>query len=107
MTDFTPFRTICPRWQVESSCSSASKNLLRSSVSVGGAYAITGSGLQQVETQQQQDTSGVYVIAGTGMGHNIGMSQWGAYAMAQKGFTAEEIIRFYYTGVTVDYYDPN
>ena len=78
-----------------------------SSVSVGGAYAITGSGLQQVETQQQQDTSGVYVIAGTGMGHNIGMSQWGAYAMAQKGFTAEEIIRFYYTGVTVDYYDPN
>ena len=74
---------------------------------MGGAYAITGSGLQQVETQQQQDTSGVYVIAGTGMGHNIGMSQWGAYAMAQKGFTAEEIIRFYYTGVTVDYYDPN
>ena len=46
-------------------------------------------------------------FSGSGWGHNVGMSQWGAYAMAQKGFTAEEIIRFYYTGVTVDYYDPN
>lgn len=77
------------------------------SINVNGAWAITGSGLAQVEVQQQSDTSGVYVIAGTGMGHNIGMCQWGAHAMAGLGFTAEEIIQFYYTGVTVDYYNPN
>lgn len=77
------------------------------SISANGAWAITGSGLQQVEVQQQSDSSGVYVIAGTGMGHNIGMCQWGAHSMAEKGFTAEEIIQFYYTGVTVDYYNPN
>ena len=26
------------------------------------------------------------------------MSQWGAYAMAQQGYTYEEILLFYYTG---------
>ena len=47
------------------------------------------------------------MIAGTGSGHNIGMSQWGAHAMANQGFTYEEIIKFYFTGVTVDYYSGN
>ena len=29
------------------------------------------------------------------------MSQWGAYAMAQQGFTYEEILKFYYTGISI------
>lgn len=73
-------------------------------------YALTASGLEQVtitEPQQTMVSSGTYVISGTGSGHNIGLSQEGARAMANLGFTYEEIIRFYFTGVTVDYYDPN
>lgn len=73
-------------------------------------YALTASGLEQVtitEPQQTTVSSGTYVISGTGSGHNIGLSQEGARAMANLGFTYEEIIRFYFTGVTVDYYDPN
>ncbi len=36
---------------------------------------------------------------GGGFGHAIGMSQYGAYAMAANGNSADEILSFYYTGV--------
>ena len=43
-----------------------------------------------------------YFVVGGGYGHNCGMSQWGAKAMAQEhGKTYEEIISFYYTGAYV------
>ncbi len=34
-------------------------------------------------------------------GHGIGMCQRGAMAMAEQGATCEEIIKYYYTGVTI------
>ena len=42
-----------------------------------------------------------YVFEGSGNGHQLGMSQWGAYAMAKRGFTYDEIVTFYFPGVTV------
>jgi len=45
---------------------------------------------------------GQVIIRGRGYGHGVGMSQWGAYAMAQEGKTAEEIVLHYFTGVTLD-----
>ncbi len=41
-------------------------------------------------------------MRGRGYGHGVGMSQWGAYAMAKEGKTAEEIVMHYFTGVTID-----
>ena len=42
------------------------------------------------------------MIQGGGYGHNLGMSQWGAYSMAEKhGMTYDQIIKFYFTGATV------
>lgn len=38
-------------------------------------------------------------LNGTGNGHGIGMSQNGAKAMAKAGYTFDEIIKHYYTGV--------
>ena len=32
------------------------------------------------------------------LGHGVGMSQYGALAMAQRGLTAEDILMHYYTG---------
>ena len=37
----------------------------------------------------------------TGYGHGVGMSQYGALAMAQDGHTYEDILKKYYTGVTL------
>jgi len=46
-----------------------------------------------------------YVVSGTGSGHNIGLSQWGAKAMADEGFDFEEILKFYFTDIEIDYLD--
>ena len=45
-----------------------------------------------------------YVVEGAGNGHQMGMSQYGAYAMAEEDFTYDEIVEFYYPGVEVDSY---
>lgn len=37
----------------------------------------------------------------TGYGHGVGMSQYGANQLARKGKTWQEILEWYYTGVTV------
>ncbi len=46
-----------------------------------------------------------FYIAGRGrdlyQGHGIGMSQYGAYGGANKGMSALEILKFYYTGVQI------
>ena len=42
-----------------------------------------------------------YTFNGSGWGHSVGMSQWGAYAMADQGFTYEQILKFYFTGIEI------
>jgi len=42
-----------------------------------------------------------FTVTNYGFGHNVGMSQWGAYGLANAGYTAAQIIHFYYTNVTI------
>jgi stage II sporulation protein D len=35
---------------------------------------------------------------GRGYGHGVGMSQWGAHGLAQRGHSHEQILRHYYRG---------
>lgn len=44
---------------------------------------------------------GVIRMSGSGYGHGVGMSQWGAHALAQLGKSAEEIALHYYNGLRV------
>lgn len=46
---------------------------------------------------------GMVKMAGRGYGHGVGMSQWGAYAMAKEGKTAEEIVTHYFRDVTLSH----
>jgi len=74
-------------------------------------YAITGSGsVIAVEGEVAASSggsetglvNGVFTIRGTGRGHLVGMSQWGAYSMAlYHDKTYVDIIKFYFTGVDV------
>jgi len=79
-------------------------------------YVATGSGaapLGQGGQSQTQGSSpwassttavnGSITFEGRGWGHNLGMSQFGAKAMAEQGFTYQQILQFYYTGITVGY----
>ena len=65
----------------------------------GNGSASDGSGLGSLSSTT--GSNGWFTFIGKGWGHNVGMSQWGAYAMANQGYTYEEILQFYYTGVTV------
>lgn len=47
------------------------------------------------------DENDVFTFTGNGWGHAVGMSQWGAKAMADSGFGYEDIIKFYFAGVEV------
>ncbi len=40
----------------------------------------------------------VFVVSGRGYGHGVGMSQYGAFGMANEGYTYDEILAYYYTG---------
>lgn len=72
-----------------------------------GAYAITGDGVAKLEPSPGSAPTGtakdvVFTLTGTGWGHSVGMSQWGAYAMAKRGFNYQDILKFYFTGITVE-----
>ncbi len=44
---------------------------------------------------------GAVTLSGRGYGHGVGMPQWGAYGMAQDGYTGEEIALHYYSHVSL------
>ena len=41
------------------------------------------------------------IISGMGAGHGVGMSQWGARYMADKGYKANQILKHFYKGVKI------
>ena len=45
-------------------------------------------------------------FAGRGYGHGVGMSQWGAKGMAEQGYTALQILAYYYPGTTLGSLNP-
>ena len=45
---------------------------------------------------------GIIRMAGRGYGHGVGMSQWGAHALAQQGWSAEEIALHYYRNLQIE-----
>ncbi|MBU6146066.1 MAG: stage II sporulation protein SpoIID, partial [Paenibacillaceae bacterium] len=79
---------------------------------MGGASVISAQGAQtladdafvvanaartaRVVTAQQQ-----FRFIGYGFGHGLGMSQWGAYSLAQLGYGAMDILRYYYPDAIV------
>jgi stage II sporulation protein D len=53
------------------------------------------------QVESKPDGTGI-VFQGRGWGHGVGMAQYGAWALATtRGWKAEEILKFYYTGTEV------
>ncbi len=44
----------------------------------------------------------IVTIFGRGSGHGVGMSQWGAKTMAEKGWTFKQILEYYFPGTTIE-----
>ena len=70
--------------------------------SASGTASVTASGASGSEPYTPSPSNGIFVITGTGNGHNVGMSQYGAKAMAELGYSYQEILQFYYTDITIE-----
>ncbi|ABW19264.1 SpoIID/LytB domain-containing protein [Alkaliphilus oremlandii] len=66
-------------------------------------YISNGRELQEIkDTSVVRASSDDFTIFGRGYGHGIGMSQYGAKKMGELGYSFEEILQHYYTGVKVE-----
>jgi stage II sporulation protein D len=45
------------------------------------------------------------ILEGTGWGHGVGMSQWGAHYLALKGWTYDQLLGYYYPGMSLANYE--
>ena len=78
------------------------------SVTVGGVK-LRGNDLRMLLSPRSPSftaayQNGTFTFHVTGYGHGVGMSQYGANAMAKEGCSAEEIVQHYFSGTTVGYY---
>jgi stage II sporulation protein D len=48
-----------------------------------------------------QKKDGGYLFSGRGWGHGVGLCQWGAKGMAEKGMDYHSILKYYYRDVEV------
>jgi stage II sporulation protein D len=75
----------------------------------GGELYVKGDDLRRVlgytvlpSTQFDFDVAGLQVqFAGRGNGHGVGLCQWGAKELAERGYSAETILRYYYPGADI------
>ena len=66
-------------------------------LATGSTLGVTGSVLGAGSASADQ----VFTFAGSGWGHGVGMSQWGARGMAATGSSAGDILTHYYQGAAV------
>ena len=77
------------------------------SIASSGLYVTNGSTTQLAEAsgsgtaEKEIATGGELVLSGRGYGHGVGMSQDGAIQMAKDGFTYEQILKYYFTGIEI------
>lgn len=77
------------------------KELCINGVSFTGSEVYSKLGLRSTFFSIVKDGTNV-VITTKGYGHGVGMSQWGANAMAKDGSTYDQILKHYYNGVEID-----
>ncbi|MCL6451050.1 MAG: SpoIID/LytB domain-containing protein [Acetobacteraceae bacterium] len=83
----------------------APKARLLGTYSVPVAVGASGQGCRVPEFYAlgRQPVPARVTFLGRGWGHGVGMSQWGARALAQeRGYTYRQILEYYYTGARVE-----
>lgn len=69
----------------------------------GKICVLTSSGVKTIENRAA-DGEQIFTISGEGYGHGVGMSQYGAMTLAEKGYDCNFILELYYPGTEiVDY----
>lgn len=68
---------------------------------LGGTVAVSEDKVNQLK--DKLDVITILRLSGTGFGHGVGMSQYGAQARALKGHSYTQILAFYYPGTGIDH----
>lgn len=74
-------------------------------VIVGGPALRKALGSERVRSTLLSDIrveGGQLILSGKGFGHGVGMCQWGARLLADKGKSPEDIIKFYFKDVIIE-----
>jgi stage II sporulation protein D len=64
---------------------------------------LTGSG--QTVVNEASGGSDEWTFDGKGWGHSLGLCQWGSIGMGRAGYTFDQIIKYYFTGVQISGFD--
>jgi len=60
-------------------------------------YILNGEGTVRAATAEP-----AFYFTGTGNGHGVGLSQWGARGLAERGYDYQSILKYYYKNVTIE-----
>lgn len=82
-------------------CDGESK-VLRQDGSEASAPNLLPSGFFILTAGREKENVVGYTLTGGGFGHGVGMSQNGARAMAAEGYSAHEILSFFYENCTIE-----
>ena len=64
---------------------------------------LTGSG--QTVVNESSGGAAEWTFDGAGWGHSLGLCQWGSIGMGRAGYTFDQIIKYYFTGVEISGFD--
>ncbi|SNX52659.1 SpoIID/LytB domain-containing protein [Thermoanaerobacterium sp. RBIITD] len=62
-------------------------------------YVVGRNGIKQINISKS--AANTYTINGSGYGHGVGLSQYGARGMADHGYNYIDILKYYYKGIDV------
>ncbi|MCL6638898.1 MAG: SpoIID/LytB domain-containing protein [Firmicutes bacterium] len=69
--------------------------------SVRIALGLKGAPFAMEKTKDRDKKLVRVTFKGSGYGHGLGMSQWGASGMAKAGYNYQDILKYYYTGISL------
>jgi stage II sporulation protein D len=67
------------------------------SLDADNLYILSGDGAIRAAT-----AGPAFRFTGTGNGHGVGMSQWGARGLAEQGYDYQSILKYYFKNVTIE-----
>ncbi len=74
---------------------------------IRNAFSAPISTLFYLEAMYSNNILTGYNFIGGGYGHGVGLSQYGSYTLANLGWSAQQILAFYYPGTTIESLNPS
>jgi len=74
---------------------------MRRSLVLASAFLLAAAAAVGARGAAPAPASATFVVTGHGWGHGVGLSQWGAYGYAQKGFDYAKIVLHYFPGTQI------